>query len=276
MFFEGARRRGATENDIMTKRSIIITGAASAIGAACARKFVEAGDRVILADENEAALRELTNELKSKGEASFVAASITNRLHVHNIIAEALETYELVDVLVNASIEVDAGDFLEMTEESFDYMINGNLRGAFLINQAACKQMVRQLEQSNDEASDCSIVNLISVEAVTAAAERVAFAASQGGLHQLTKAVALAMSPHGIRVNAVGIGAIKSDYMKEFDLKSARNTVPLDRVGDPEDVAEAAFFLASRAAGYITGQTIFVDGGRLVRSGAADYEEKKS
>lgn len=260
----------------MTNRSIIIAGAATAIGAACARRFVMAGDRVILADEDEDALRELAEELSAKGEAAFVTASISNRLHVHNIIAEALETYGRVDGLVNATLHVASGDFIELSEESFDEMIDWNLKGAFLISQAVCRQMVKQIEQSVEGEADGVIVNILSVEAVTVAADRVAFAASQGGMHQLTKAAALAMSGYGVRVNAVGIGAIKSDYMKDFDLKSAKNTVPLNRVGDPEDVAEAAFFLSSPAASYITGQTVFVDGGRLVRSAAADYEEKKS
>lgn len=260
----------------MSNRSVIVTGAASAIGGACARRFIEAGDKIIIADEDEEALRKLAEELRAKGEAAFVPASISNRLHVHNIIAEALENYGSVDVLVNATMEVDSGEFIDLSEEGFDQMIGANLRGAFLINQAVCRQFVRQIDESTESESESAIVNILSVEAVTAAADRVAFAVSQGGLHQLTKAVALAMSPHGIRVNAVGIGAVKSDYMKEFDLKSARSTVPMGRVGDPEDIAEAAFFLASPAASYITGQTLFVDGGRLVRSGAAAYEEKKS
>lgn len=259
----------------MSNRSVIIAGAASAIGAACARRFAADGDRIILADEDEGALRALTEELKAKGDAAFVTASISNRLHVHNIIAEALETFGGVDVLVNTTINVASEEFLDLTEEDFDQMIYSNLKGAFLITQAVCKQMARQIENSTEDRSDGAIVNILSVEAVTVAADRVAFAASQGGLHQLTKAAALAMSSLGIRVNAVGIGAIQSEYMKDFDLKSARSTVPLDRIGDPEDVAEAAFFLASKAASYITGQTVFVDGGRLVRSGAADYEEKK-
>lgn len=260
----------------MPNRSVIIAGAASAIGSACARRFVAGGDRVVIADADEEALRDLADALGTDGEAAFVAANVTNRLHVHNVVAEALEAYGGVDVLVNATIDVASGDFLELSEENFDQMLQANLRGAFLINQAACRQFVKQLEASTETESDSCIVNILSVEAVTAAADRVAFAVSQGGLHQLTKAVALAMSPYGVRVNAVGIGAIKSDYMKEFDIKSARNTVPLNRVGDPEDVAEAVYFLASPAASYITGQTIFVDGGRLVRSAAADYVEKKS
>ncbi|MEK7266628.1 MAG: SDR family oxidoreductase, partial [Pseudomonadota bacterium] len=245
----------------MANRSVIIAGAATAIGAACARRFVEAGDRVILADEDEDVLRDLAEELNAKGEAAYVTASISNRLHVHNIIAEALETYGRVDGLVNATLNVASGEFLELSEEDFDQMVDWNLKGGFLITQAVCKQMVKQLDQSTEAEADGVIVNILSVEAVTVAADRVAFAASQGGMHQLTKAAALAMSSYGIRVNAVGIGAIKSDYMKEFDLKSAKNTVPLNRVGDPEDVAEAAFFLSSPAASYITGQTVFVDGG---------------
>jgi NAD(P)-dependent dehydrogenase (short-subunit alcohol dehydrogenase family) len=259
----------------MANRSVIITGAASSIGAACARRFIEAGDRVVLADEDEEFLRDLTETLKAKGEIVFVAASTGNRLHVHNIIAEALETYGRVDVLVNAEVSVASDEFLELSEDSFDTMIQTNLRGAFLVNQAVCRQFIRQIEASAGEEPEGAIVNLMSVEAVTVAADRVAFAVSQGGVHQLTKGAAIAMSPHGVRVNAVSFGAIKSDYMKDFDMRSARSTVPLDRVGDPEEVAEAAYFLSSPAASYITGQTIFVDGGRLVRSGAADYAEKR-
>lgn len=259
----------------MANRSVIISGAASAIGAACARRFVEAGDRVILADEDEEALRELAEELEGKGEVASVTASVSNRLNVHNIIAEALEAYGGVDVLVNATINVASDDFLKLSEDDFSRMIDANLKGAFLITQAACKQFVKQLDGEDDALSDGAVVNILSTEAVTVAADRVAFAASQGGMHQLTKAAALAMSEYGVRVNAVGIGAIKDDYMRDFDLKSARSTVPLNRVGDPEDVAESVFFLASKAASYITGQTLFVDGGRLVRSGAADYEESK-
>jgi len=260
----------------MANRSVIVTGAASAIGSACARRFVADGDRVVLADEDEETLRKLTEEISSKGEAAFVTAGVSNKLAVHNIIAEALETFGAVDVLVNATMEVESGEFLEMTEESFDSVIAANLRGAFILNQAICKQFKKQLDASVSDRSDAAIVNIMSVEAVTVAADRVGFAVAQGGLHQLTKAVALAMSPIGVRVNAVGIGAIKSDYMKDFDFKSARETVPLHRIGDPEEVAETAFFLASSAASYITGQTIFVDGGRLVRSGAADYIEKET
>lgn len=260
----------------MPARSVIIAGADSAIGEACARKFAEEGDRLVLVGEDEDALRDLADDLKSKVATAFVVAVIANRLDVHNVIAEALESHQRVDALVNATLVVSACEFLDLAEEDFAAMLDANLKSAFLLTQAACRQFVKQIEASPEAQSEGAIVNLLSVEGVTAAADRVAFAASQGGLHQLTKAVALAMSPYGVRVNAVGIGAIKADYMKDFDAKTAKSTVPLNRIGDPEDVAEAAYFLASPAASYITGQTLFVDGGRLVRSGAADYVEKKT
>lgn len=260
----------------MSGRSVIIAGAASAIGEACARRFAAAGDRLVLADTNEAAGKALAAELADKGGAVFVAASAANRLMVHNIIAEALETYGRVDVLVNATLEVASADFLEMSEDAFDAMVSANLKGAFLLCQATARQFAKQIEQSSDSEGDYAIVNLLSTEAVTAAPGRTAFAASQGGLQQLSKAAALALSPYGVRVNAVGIGAVNAEYMDEFDYKSAKSTVPMGRIGDPAEIAEAIFFLASPAASYITGQTLFVDGGRLVRSGAADYVEKGS
>lgn len=258
----------------MSGRSVIIVGAASAIGEACARRFAAAGDRLVLADTDEAAGRALAAGLNEKSSAVFVAASVANRLHVHNIIAEALETYGRVDALVNATLQVASADFLAMPEDAFDAMIGANLKGAFLLTQAAARQFAKQIDQTADSQGDYAIVNLLSTEAMTAAPDRAAFAASQGGLLQLTKATALALSAFGVRVNAVGIGAINAEYMDEFDYKSAKSTVPLNRIGDPAEVADAVFFLASAAASYITGQTLFVDGGRLVRSGAADYMEK--
>ena len=258
----------------MSGRTTVITGAASAIGAACARRFAEEGDNLVLADANEAAIRLVAENFK-EGTVAFVSGELSSRLHVHNIVAEALEAFGRVDVLINTSMLVKSYNFLEMTEDQFDSVIAHNLRGGFLINQAIARQFMRQMEASTETVFDGAIVNIMSVEAVMATAKRAAFAASQGGLHQLTKAMALALSEYGVRVNGVGIGAIKGDSLKDFDMKSARVTVPLDRVGDPEEVAEAAFFLASPAASYISGQTLFVDGGRMVRSPAADYSGKK-
>lgn len=253
----------------MVGRSVVITGAAQGIGAACVARFAASGDKLVLADVDESAGRTLTRQLIEQNfEAVFVHADVTNRLHVHNIIAEALEAFGRIDVLAHTILERHSAPFLETSEEDFDRIVTANIRGAFLINQAVSKQMVKQLDQSAATESAGVIVNVGSVEAVTASADQVAFAASQGGLHQLTKAIAMSMSRFGIRANAVGVGAIKGDISSESESETLQNATPLQRLGDPEEVAEVIFFLSSEFASYVTGQCIYVDGGSLARKGS--------
>lgn len=248
----------------MTARSVVITGAASPVGAACARRFAEAGDKLVLADANETAGKAIAEALVDAGaSAAFVHADTSQRLDVHNIIAEALDANNRIDVLAHTVMDRFSAPFLETSEDDFDRVIGRNVRGAFLINQAAAKQFIKQAE--NDAAATGVIVNVGSVEAVTAAANHVAFATSQGGLHQLTKAVALALSPHNVRVNAVGVGSVKGDMDDGVAPKRMRDVTPLKRIGDPEEVASVIFFLAGEEASYVTGQTIYVDGGRLAQ-----------
>lgn len=248
----------------MTGRSVVITGVASPVGAACARRFAEAGDRLVLADANEEAGKAVAEAIvDAGGTAAFVHADTSQRLDVHNVIAEALDVNDRIDVLAHTVMDRFSAPFLETSEDDFDRVIGRNVRGAFLINQAAAKQFVKQ---SDDESGATGvIVNVGSVEAVTAAADHVAFATSQGGLHQLTKAVALAMSSHSVRVNAVGVGSVKGELEDGVTPKHMREVTPLKRIGDPEEVASVIFFLASDAASYVTGQTIYVDGGRLAQ-----------
>ncbi len=258
----------------MANRSIIVTGAARGVGAACVRRFVAHGDRVVLADANEEAGLLLAEELRAAGaEVAFVHADVSNRLHVHNVIAEALDAFGRIDVLAHTAVEQFSAPFLETTEEDFDRIVSANIRGAFLINQAVAKHFVKRREEDARQASPGVIVNIGSVEAVTAAADHVAFAASQGGLRQLTKAVAIAMSPYGVRANAVGVGAIKGEMAEDAPRKTERDATPLKRIGDPEEVAEVVFFLASDAASYVTGQTLYVDGGRLASNVASVLNE---
>jgi len=259
----------------MSMRTVVVTGVGTAIGAACARRFAKNGDNVVLAGRKEVEGKALCEEIiRDGGSANFVLADVSKRLDVHNIVAECLEAYGRVDVLVHSTMQIASGDFLDTTEEDFETLMRANLLGGFVVNQAIAKQFVRQQEDTTPQNEAGAIVNILSVESVTASGDRAAFAATQGGLSQMTKAVALALSPHAIRANIVAVGAIKGETLKGTDAKSVRGTIPMNRVGDPSEVAEAAFFLTSDAASYITGQTIIVDGGRLIKSASHDYEYK--
>lgn len=259
----------------MAGRSVIITGAAQGVGAACARRFAANGDRLILADASEEAGAAFAKEIRDGGsEAAFVHADMMNRLHVHNIIAEALDAYDGIDVLAHMAMTQFSAPFLETTEDDFDRIVSANIRGAFLINQAVSKHFQkRSSDDLRPENPSGAIVNIGSVEAVTAAADHVAFAASQGGLHQLTKAVAIAMSPYGVRANLVGVGAIKGEMAGDAEREQERDATPLKRIGDPEEAAEVVFFLASDAASYVTGQCVYVDGGRLAHNSAGEAKK---
>ncbi len=252
-------------------RSVIITGADGTLGRAAARKLSSGGAGVVAVGSIEDPLAELVGEIeKAGGEAVYIVADPSQKLDVHNIIAAALDTFGRLDGLVQSTAVVNPSVFLETTAEEFDAVLDVNLRGAFLLGQAAAKEMVREIEGEGGAAGAQSrfIVNVSSVEAVTAGPHHVAYAASQGGLNQLTKAMALALAPHGIRVNAVGAGTVtggpdSDEMLEKEDRQRILKRTPLGRVGDPDELAEVIAFLASDASSYIIGQCIYVDGGRL-------------
>lgn len=265
----------------MAKRSVIITGAAAGIGAACAEKFAHAGDNLILVDTDEDGGQAIAKRLSSdQNSISFVQADIASKLHVHNIIAEALETNGRVDALVHASVGYFAAPFLETGEEDLQKILNQNLVGTFLINQAVAKQMVRQIDDAAGEnapsrngGQNYAIVNVGTIDGVATQSDHVAFAASQGGLQQMTKGIALSLCPHSIRVNTVGVGIMRGE---QNPLWGGQPVAPLERVGEPGEAANVAFFLTSEEASFVTGQTVFVDGGQLVRSSSPDASKKKA
>jgi NAD(P)-dependent dehydrogenase (short-subunit alcohol dehydrogenase family) len=247
-------------------KAAIVTGAARGIGLACARRFAGEGAKVVLADIDEGEGERAAAALSEAGhECRFVTCDVGERLDVRNLVARTADAYGSIDILLaNAGI-VSGADFLDVTEEDFDRVLRTNLKGAFLIGQAVAKQMVEQIGEGG--APGC-IINMSSINAVFAIANQVAYSISKGGVNQLTKVMALSLASHGIRVNAIGPGSIRTDMLNAvFDDAAAKERMlsrtPLGRAGEPEEIASVAAFLASDDASYMSGQTVYVDGARL-------------
>jgi len=229
----------------------IVTGAAHGIGLAIARRYVAEGARVIIADIDAAA-----------GEAE-------------NVVAETCRAFGDLDILVNNAGIIHGADFLDLTQADFDRVLRVNLKGAFLVGQAAARRMVAQVKAGRGAGT---IINMSSINAVVAIANHTPYCVSKGGIDQLTKVMALALSPYGIRVNAIGPGSIMTDILKAVATdKDAKRRIlartPLGRIGEPDEIASIAVFLASQEASYITGETIYADGGRLALNYTVPVEE---
>jgi NAD(P)-dependent dehydrogenase (short-subunit alcohol dehydrogenase family) len=262
----------------MAKRTIIVTGAASSLGRAVALRFARNSGNILLTDPDRERGEQVRQEIEARGvETSFVAADLHEALDVHNVMAEALDSFGRVDVLAHTATYFYAAPFLETSEADFDKVLDRNVRAAFLINRAVARQFIRQAESLADgpmgEAEGAAIVNVVSNEAMVATAEDAIFAASQGAIVQLTKAVAMTLSAHGGRANAVAVSGIKGTFDETVVVtaeqrRHSAEVTPMGRRGEPREVAGAIHFLTAEDASFITGQVLSVDGGRLAVSAA--------
>ena len=236
-----------------------ITGAAQGIGLAIAQRFVAEGTKIVLNDINSQALKEVA---KSLG-APYVIGDVGNKTDADKIVECAVKEFGRLDIMVsNAGVVNKPAQFVDVEEEEFDRVLRINLKGQFLTGQAAARQMIVQ-----DDGG--SIINMSSVNERLALPEITPYVVSKGGIGQLTNVMAISLAQHGIRVNAIGPGTILTEMSRKSSMAdpATRNTVlsrtPLGRAGEPEEIASVAVFLATEDSSYITGQTIFPDGGRL-------------
>lgn len=237
----------------------IVTGGAQGIGRACAERLAQAGANVSIWDVDAAQGQALADALGEQGQ--FVACDVSRQDAVQAALRATLGRFGRVDQLVNNAGVVRTGDFLDITEADWDLVMNVNLKGAFLVGQAVARVMATQ--------GSGAIVHMSSVNAVLAIPSIASYNVSKGGIAQLTRAMALALIDHGIRVNAVGPGTIGTELAQRAVMadEAARarlmSRTPMRRLGEPAEVADAVAYLLSDAASYITGETLYVDGGRL-------------
>lgn len=240
----------------------IITGGAQGIGYACGQRFAGEGAPVVLADidteKGEAAAEALRAD---GGDAMFVKCDVGDKAEVLSLVAKTVERHGRLDVMISNAAILHIADVLDLEEEDFDRVVRVNLKGFFLTGQAAARQMVEQ-------GGGGTIINMSSIQAIITLPNILTYAICKGGVKQLTVSMALALADKGIRVNAIGPGSIATDMVKKLMVDDAArrrllSRTPLGRLGDPAEVAAVAAFLASDDASYITGETIYVDGGRL-------------
>ena len=249
----------------MEGKVAIVTGGAKGIGYAVSKRFLSDGARVVIADNDEKAGESAVADLSKLGRVRFVLADVSQRLDVRNLIATALNAFGDIDVLVNNAGISHAADFLDLKEEDFNRVLSVNLKGTFLCGQAVARFLVKKV---GDGADPGSIVNVSSINAIVAIPDQAPYVASKGGVCQLTRAMALSLAPYGIRVNAVGPGSVMTDMLKtvvkDRDVSDRiLSRTPMGRIGDPSEIAGIVAFLASKDASYVTGQTVYADGGRL-------------
>ncbi|HZM89846.1 MAG TPA: glucose 1-dehydrogenase [Blastocatellia bacterium] len=250
--------------NITTGKKVMVTGASSGIGRATAERFLSDGATVALVGRRESALREVASSHSGPGNAVIIPADLSDEKQTEACVVQAVETMGGLDVLVNAAGILKAGRIEDTALELWDEMMNINLRSVFHLMKLA----VPHLERSKG-----NIVNVSSVTGPRSFPGVLAYCVSKAAVDQLTRCAALELAAKGIRVNEVNPGVVVTELHRSGGmndeayaafLEHSKTTHPLGRVGQPQEVADLIYFLASDHAGWITGATVSIDGGRAL------------
>jgi NAD(P)-dependent dehydrogenase (short-subunit alcohol dehydrogenase family) len=241
---------------------VIVSGASRGIGLAIARGFVERGATVVITGRDEQSLEQAASELNQfsaeSGNAHAVACDVSRPAEIAAMVSRTIRDHGRVDTLVNVSGVNRRKPAVEVSEADYDFVMDINLKGAFLLSQAVGRHMIERGQGSQ--------INISSLNNDRPLRSVAPYAISKAGLGQMTRAFALEWGPHGVRVNGLAPGFILTDLtrklwsdptMQEWGIANT----PLRRIGQPDDLIGAAIFLASPAATFVTGQVLYVDGG---------------
>ena len=250
-------------------KTAIVTGAAKGIGLAIARHFQAKGVNVMFADIDEAGLEaSIGEEARAEGPVRMFAGDLREKLTIANLLSATLDAFDRVDILVNASRRWAISDPLNPEDDAVETLWRENVMTSLRLSQMMARRMIAQAEKSGAEGMIGSIVNVSSVATPRSQPDLLGYSMAAAAVDQMTRSMALALAPKGIRVNAVSIGSVMSASLQaalkdepEWREGIIRGT-PLGRIASPDELVETVQFLASDAPGFMTGQILTIDGGR--------------
>ena len=260
-------------------KTAIVTGAANGVGLAIGRHFIAQGANVVFADMDEDRLIAEMGDLAAKEEnVRIFSGDLRKKLTIANLLSATIDAFDRVDILVNAARQVLPTDSLSVDDTSVEELLQQNLIAGLRLSQAVARKMIKQAGELPAEDADLpigSIVNISSIAARRTHPDLLAYSVSCAALDQMTRSLAVAWAQKRIRVNAVACGSVMSASLKgslkdDDEMREAIiDNTPLQRIGGPSEVSDAVQYLASDAAGFVTGQIITVDGGRTLIDPAA-------
>ena len=250
-------------------RTAIVTGAATGVGLAVGRHFLEEGANVVFADADEGRLKSELGDSHDEDAWRVFTGDLSEKLSIANLLSATIDAFDRIDILVNASRHMEISDPLDPEDGLTEELLRQNMITPLRLSQTVARRMISQAEtDGREDVAAGAIVNLSSIAARLAQPNLLAYSVSCAALDQMTRSLAVALAPHRIRVNAVAFGSVMSASLKgairahESYREEITSHTPLGRIASPREVAEAVRFLSADGAGFVTGEVVTIDGGR--------------